>query len=114
MSDRAIRLTVRDPDDLERSRLTVGFRLLLAIPHFFWAAGWFSVAATLSIANWIATLISGTPPPMFHRFLSAYVRYVTHVVAYLTLAANPYPDFTGRPGYPIDVEIDPPHRRTAG
>ena len=44
---------------------------------------------------------------MFHDFLSAYVRYVTHLVAYLTLAANPYPDFTGRPGYPIDVEIDP-------
>jgi hypothetical protein len=108
MSDRAIRLTVRDPDELRRSRLTVGFRLLLAFPHFFWAAGWFSVAATLSIANWIATLIAGTSPRMFHDFLSAYIRYVTHLVAYLTLAANPYPDFTGRPGYPIDVEVDPP------
>ena len=108
MSDRAIRLAVRDPDDVRRSRLTVAFRLLLAIPHFFWAAGWFSVAATLSIANWIATLASGEPPRMFHGFLSAYLRYVTHLVAYLTLAANPYPDFAGRPGYPIDVEIDPP------
>jgi hypothetical protein len=110
MSDRAIRLSVRNPD-LQRSRWTVAFRLFLAIPHFFWAAGWFSVAATLSIANWIATLISGTPPKMFHDFLSAYVRYITHLIAYLSLAANPYPDFTGRPGYPIDVEIDPPARQ---
>jgi hypothetical protein len=36
------------------------------------------------------------------------VRYVSHLVSYLSMAANPYPAFTGRPGYPIDVEIDPP------
>ena len=49
---------------------------------------------------------------MLHRFLRAYVRYAAHVVAYLTLAADPYPGFTGRPGsYPIDVEIDPPGRQ---
>lgn len=107
MSARAIRLSVRDPD-LQRSRLTVAFRLLLAIPHFFWATGWFSIAATVAIASWIATLVSGTPPKMFHDFLSAYVRYVSHLVSYLSMAANPYPAFTGRPGYPIDVEIDPP------
>lgn len=72
---------------------------------------WFSLATLVAIANWIATLISGAPSPMLHRFLSAYVRYVTHVVAYLSLAANPYPGFAGRPGYPIDVEIDPPARQ---
>jgi hypothetical protein len=108
MSARAIRLSVRDPD-LQRARLTVGFRLLLAIPHFFWLAGWFSLAVMVAIANWIATLISGTPSPMLHRFLSAYVRYAVHVSAYLTLAANPYPGFAGRPGtYPVDVEIEEP------
>jgi hypothetical protein len=107
MNERAIRLVVRDPS-LERSRLTVGFRLLLAIPHFLWATGWFSVAALVAIASWIATVISGSPPPMFHNFLSSYVRYIVHLVAYLTLAANPYPGFTGKPGYPVDVEIEPP------
>ena len=65
----------------------------------------------MAIANWIAALFSGDPSPMLHRFLSAYVRYVTHVVAYLSLAANPYPGFAGRPGYPVDVEIDPPARQ---
>jgi hypothetical protein len=107
MSERAIRLTIPNPS-LERSRLTVAFRLLLAIPHFIWLAGWFSLAVLVTIANWIATLFSGSPAPMFHRFLSAYVRYAVHVVAYVTFAANPYPGFTGRPGYPVDVEIDPP------
>jgi hypothetical protein len=111
MSTRAIRLSVSDPQ-LERSRLTVAFRLLLAIPHFIWLAGWFSLAILVAIANWIATLISGQPSPMLHRFLSSYVRYAVHVVSYLTLAANPYPGFTGRPGsHPIEVEIDPPQRQ---
>ena len=108
MRERAIRLVVRDPD-LERSRLTVGFRLILAIPHLIWLAGWFSLAVMpVSVANWIATLIQGKPSPMFHRFLSSYVRYTVHVVSYVTLAADPYPGFAGRAGsYPIDVEIDP-------
>src|SRR2546430_2850255 len=109
MADRTIRLQVLDPD-LERSRLTVAFRLILAIPHFIWLAGWFSLAVVpVTICNWIATIIQGRPAPMFHRFLSSYVRYTVHVASYVTLAANSYPGFAGRPGsYPIDVEIDPP------
>ena len=47
MSERAIRLVAAGPD-LERSRLTVGFRLILAIPHLFWLAGWFSLAVAAS------------------------------------------------------------------
>jgi len=107
-SNRAIRLHIADPD-LERSRLTVGFRLILAIPHFIWLAAWFSLAAVpIAICNWIATLIQGRSVPMFHRFLSAYVRYSVHVVSYVTLAANPYPGFAGRAGsYPVDVDVDP-------
>ena len=108
MNERAIRLVIRDPD-LERSRLTVAFRLFLAIPHFIWLALWFSLATLVVIASWIATLITRTPPPMFSRFLSSYVRYAAHVVAYTSLAANPYPGFAGRAGsYPIDLEIDDP------
>lgn len=111
MSDRAVRLKVLDPS-LERSRLTVAFRVILAIPHFIWLAGWFSLATMVAIANWIATLFSGTPSPMLYRFLAAYVRYAAHVTSYLLLAADPYPGFTGRPGsYPIDVEIDEPSRQ---
>jgi hypothetical protein len=109
MPSRAIRLVVRDPD-LHRSRLTAGFRFFLAIPHLIWLIGWFSLAVwPVVICNWIALLFSGKPSPMLHRFLSSYVRYVTHVASYVSLAADPYPGFGGRPGsYPIDVEIDDP------
>ena len=96
-------------DDLERSRLTVFFRLLLGIPHYIWLSFWTLGAILAAVANWFATLALGKSPDLLHNFLSAYVRYVTHVSAYLFLAGNPFPGFAGDPGsYPIDVEIDPP------
>ncbi len=61
------------------------------------------------IANWFATLIAGASPPALHGFLAAYVRYRTHVLAYLFLIADPFPGFTGQPGsYPIDPRIAGP------
>jgi hypothetical protein len=113
MTSRAIRLQVRDPD-LRRSRVTVAVRLFLAIPHLIWLIGWFSLAVwPVAICNWIAILAQGRPVPMFHGFISSYVRYAVHLGAYVTLAADPYPGFAGRPGsYPIDVEIDPPERQS--
>ncbi len=98
-----MRLTVTD--DLRRSRLTVFFRLLLGIPHFLWWTLWTIAALLAAVANWFATLVAGRPPEALYRFLSAYVRYSTHLYAYMFLAANPYPAFTGDPGYPVDVEL---------
>jgi hypothetical protein len=96
---------LRVTDDLRRSRLTVFFRLLLAIPHFIWWWLWTVAAVLAALANWFATLVSGRPPQALYRFLSAYVRYSVHLFAYIWLAANPYPGFTGDPGYPVDVEL---------
>ncbi len=106
MAPHPVRLTVED--DLHRSRLTVFFRLLLAIPLLIWLWLWSIAAVVAGIANWVVTLIAGRSPEGLHRFLSAYVRYTTHVLAYVLLAANPYPGFTGSPGYPVDLEIEAP------
>jgi uncharacterized membrane protein YgcG len=95
-------------DDLHRSRLTVFFRLLLAIPHFIWFVGWTILAFFAAVAGWIFGLIAGVLPLGLHFFLASYVRYSTQLFAYLALAANPYPAFTGAPGYPVDVEIGYP------
>jgi Domain of unknown function (DUF4389) len=46
-------------------------------------------------------------PDGLRNFVAMFLRYLTHVYAYLVLAANPYPGFTGEPGYPVDVEIAP-------
>jgi Domain of unknown function (DUF4389) len=101
-----IRLVVND--DLQRNRLTVFFRLILAIPHILWFLLWGIVALLALIANWFATLLAGKSPDGLHNFLATYLRYQTHVYAYVLLIADPFPGFGGKPGYPIDLEIDPP------
>jgi hypothetical protein len=111
VADHSIRLVVGD--DLKRSRLTVLFRLILAIPHFIWLFLWGIAAVVAAVVGWFAALVSGRLPDALHRFLAAYVRYATHFFAYLYLAANPWPAFTGEAGsYPVDLEIDPPVRQS--
>jgi len=104
--DHPVRISVSD--DLTRSRLTVFFRLLLAIPHFIWVYLWGIGVVVVAIINWFATLIRGQSPDGIHGFMTMYVRYVTHVYAYVALAANRFPGFLGNSSYEVDVEFDPP------
>jgi hypothetical protein len=92
-------------DDLRRSRLTVFFRFLLAIPHYVWLTLWTVAAVLAAVVNGLVALVLGRSARPLHRFLAAYLRYSTHVAAFLGLAANPFPGFVGSPGYPVDVEI---------
>jgi hypothetical protein len=104
-------ITLVASDDLERLRITVFFRALLALPHFIWLLLWSIVALLAAIANWLATLLLGRSPHPLHRFLAAYVKYVTQFYAYLHLAAEDYPAFRGRDGYAVDLTIAPPVRQ---
>lgn len=98
---------IENGDDLRRSRLTVFFRLPLAVPHLVWLALWGALALLAAIANWFATLATGTSPESLHRFLAAYLRYQLHVYAFLNLVGNPFPGFVGAEGsYPIDLHVD--------
>lgn len=109
-STHPIRLVVND--DLQRTRLTVFFRAILAIPLVLWAILWAVIAVLAYIVNWFATLFMGRSPDGLHNFLATFLRYTTHVRAYLLLVADPYPKFTGTEGtYPVDLEIDPPQRQ---
>src|SRR5581483_7287441 len=100
---------VGDPHDLRRSRVTVFFRLLIAIPHIIWLALWGIAVIFAIIANWFVTLFRGTPARPLHRFVAAYLRQRLHVVSFLTLTANPFPGFVGEYGrYPLDLELPGP------
>jgi Domain of unknown function (DUF4389) len=93
-------------DDLRRSRLLVFFRLPIAIPHIVWLLLWTILALLVAIANWFVTLVRARPAAPLVRFLSAYIRYSTHVSAFLYVIANPFPGFVGAAGsYPVDVQI---------
>ena len=98
-------------DDLRRSRLTVLFRLVLAVPHLLWAALWAYALALLVPFQWLWALFAGRLEEDVHGLFGRFVRYHVHLYAYVLLLANPWPRFTGRPGYPVDVELDAPRRQ---
>jgi hypothetical protein len=104
VSGHPIRLVLTD--DMDRSRATVFFRVLLAIPLFIWLGLWAIVVVPAVILNWAATLLLGRSPRWLHGFLAAFIKYATQVFAYISLAANPYPAFDGQDGYPVDVTIE--------
>jgi uncharacterized protein DUF4389 len=105
-----VRAEVRD--ELRRSRLTVFFRLALAVPHLVWLTLWGVLALVAAVVNWVATLIVATPPSGLHRFLSAYLRYQFHVGSFLYLVGNPFPGFVGAVGsYPIELHVAPRARQ---
>ena len=94
-------------DDLRRTRLTVFFRLLLAIPQFIWLYFFGIVAAFALLFAWIVAVFTGRVPDSLHDLLARYQRLTTHVAAYTLLIADPWPPFGGSPGtYPIDLRVD--------
>jgi hypothetical protein len=95
-------------EDLSRNRVTVFFRLLLAIPHLLWLGIWTVGVVLIAIVAWFVVLFRRELPAGLHRFFTMYIRYATHVNAYLNLAANPFPGFLGENGYEVDLEFDPP------
>jgi hypothetical protein len=81
----------------ERDRLTVAFRLVLAIPHLLaiWALGiaW----AVVTVIAWVAILFTGRHPRPLHDFATGALRWTTRVEAYLLLLRDEYPPFTFAP-----------------
>lgn len=105
-----VRLAVRD--DLRRSRLLVCFRLPLAVPHLVWWFLWTIAAVIAAVASWVCALVAARVPRPLHRFLATYLRYTTHLNAFLFLVGNPFPGFVGERGsYPVDLELPGPERQ---
>jgi Domain of unknown function (DUF4389) len=77
-----------------RDRVSVGFRLILAIPHFivifFIGIAWFFTA----VVGWFAILLTGTYPQSLFRFSVGYLRWSLRFEAYLLLIQDAYPPFS--------------------
>src|ERR1700712_4913857 len=95
-------------DDLRRNRLTVFFRSLLVIPHLIVLLLWSIVAEIAIVIAWFAALITGRVPTGLHNFIASWLRYTTHVYAYLFILADPYPPFSGSSPSPVALQIAPP------
>jgi hypothetical protein len=95
-------------DDLRRGRLVSLLRLPLAVPHVLWLGAWTALALPALLVGWLGALGSGRLPVALHRFLAAYARAATHLGAFATGAANPFPGFLGVLPYPVDVVLPGP------
>jgi hypothetical protein len=102
-------VTLRNADHRGRWRLTALIRYVLALPLLLLAEYWGYLAILVAIVAWFIVLVRGRMPEELHAWFARYIRFLTHVNAYVLLLADPYPRFHGREGtYPVDVRIDPP------
>lgn len=86
-------LELRRPDQ-PRNRLTVFFRLLLALPHLFVISILGAAWAIVSIIAWFAILFTGRYPAGLYEFSVGVLRWTTRVEAYLLLLHDDYPPFS--------------------
>ncbi|MBI3492386.1 MAG: DUF4389 domain-containing protein [Acidobacteria bacterium] len=110
-----------------RNRLTVAFRLLLAIPHLILVGGiGFSASARLSssglsgetgllgavafvlaIISWFTIVFGGQHIVGIRQFTTFYMRWRVRALAYLMLLEDQYPPF-GDAEYPASLTVTDP------
>ena len=86
-------LTIDDPPE-RRNRVTVGFRIVLAIPHLivlvFVIVAWWATA----FVAWLAILVSESYPRPLYTFGVGSLRWLIRVEAYMLLLTDEYPPFS--------------------
>ena len=110
MEPHPIRVVVED--DLERSRLTVFLRLILAIPHLIWITLWGIAVFFVAILSWFVVLITGLKCHGLQFLLG--VRPVLDPPVRLPLPrSEPVPGVRrGAGSYPIDLEVTGPGQQS--
>jgi hypothetical protein len=97
---------------LERNRLTVFFRLILAIPWIVVAYVWGLLAYIGAVISWFAMMFTGRHPEGLYNFIAGFVRFSGRTAAWVTLATDEWPAFSGGDddAYPVLVSIAPPQQ----
>jgi hypothetical protein len=93
-------------------RVTVFFRFILAIPHFFVLYWLYFAAGFVLFVGWWGALFTGRLPQFAVTYMSGLLRWATRVNAYYYLLTDVYPPFTfdDDPSYPVRVAIPEPQR----
>ena len=96
--------------EMERNRLTVFFRLLVAIPWIVVAYLWGVLAYIGAVISWFAMMFTGRHPEGLYDFLASFLRFSARTSAFVLLITDEWPSFSGKPedSYPVRVDIDPP------
>jgi hypothetical protein len=91
-----------------QSRLTVAFRIFMAIPQLIvlWLLG--IAAIVITIIGWFGALFTGRLPVFAADFLTGYLRWLSRVYAYNYLLTDVYPPFTlDDAEYPVRLAVTP-------
>jgi hypothetical protein len=98
-----VRLWMTYPERL--SRLSTGFRLILAIPVAFFL---YLFQGGVTVAIWAAILVSGRIPRWLFDFEVGYNRFSSRAFAYFLLLTDQYPAFEG--DWLLQYWVDYPER----
>jgi hypothetical protein len=82
------------PELEDRNRVTVGFRLILAIPQIVVVAVLGIAAFVVWVIAFFAVLFTGHWPEGLRTFVAGYLRWFTRVEAYVGLLTDRYPPFS--------------------
>ncbi len=90
-----------------RSRLTVFFRPVLAIPLAIWFLLYALIAWVAVVISWFAIIITGRYPQGLYGFVAGFTRFQVRFTAYAALLDDPYPPFGGSEdlAYPVRMEF---------
>jgi hypothetical protein len=77
-----------------RDRVSVAFRLLLALPHAFVLLFVGLAWLVTSIIAWLAILLTGAYPEGLYRFSAGYLRWSLRFEAYVLLMRDEFPPFS--------------------
>ena len=91
-----------------QSRVTVLFRIFMAIPQLIVLYLMGVAAGVVTLIGWFGALFTGRLPVWAADFLAGYLRWVSRVYAYLYLLTDEYPPFTlDDADYPVRLATMP-------
>ncbi len=90
----------------KRSRLTTFFRFITVIPHVIWLMLYGFVASFAVLFAWFAIVFTAKYPAGLYSFVEGYLRYYARVTAYMVLATDKFPPFTGSRDEPYAANLD--------
>jgi uncharacterized protein DUF4389 len=91
-----------------QSRVTVLFRIFMAIPQLIVVYMLGVAAYVITFIGWFGALFTGRLPVFAADFLTGYLRWLSRVYAYLYLLTDEYPPFTlADAEYPVRLAVMP-------
>lgn len=104
-TDRPDHVVVAFQAPADQRRVTVAFRIFIAIPHIAW---WYLLniaMQVLTFISWFGALFTGRVPKDMHDFNTRALQYETRLYAYLLLLTDKQPPWPlGSDDHPVAIE----------